>query len=174
MTGSIVLLMNVCFESFLPTSYPVICCDCHCVYCEAPADEAGVSSPIAQFWVTALSSQLKVRGAPQKCCRPAVGSHSPCSEPSLQTRHRLFCTSGPRLNLELSWDTNTFVCSNFKSKTGRRTETVAHYNHDTHAARSRYLFFLSENQHAGAYHEGFSAGQSYQQGARAYALAVWS
>lgn len=48
MTGSIVLLMNVCFDSFLPTSYPLICCDCHCVHCEAAADGAGGSSPVEQ------------------------------------------------------------------------------------------------------------------------------
>lgn len=24
--------MNVCFDTFLQTSYPAICCDCHCVY----------------------------------------------------------------------------------------------------------------------------------------------
>ena len=113
MTGSIVLLMNVCFDSFLPTSYPVICCDCHCVYCEAPAVEAGVSSPIAQIWVTAVSSQLKVRRTPQRCCRPAAGRHSPCSETSLQTRHRLFCTSGPKLNLKHCWDAIAFVWSSF-------------------------------------------------------------
>lgn len=36
------------------------------------------------------------------------------------------------------------------------------------------LCFLSESQYAGAWHEGCSEGQSYQQGASAYALAAWS
>lgn len=49
MTGSIVCLMNVYFDTFLPTSYLVIYCDCQCIYCEAPADESVVSSPIAQI-----------------------------------------------------------------------------------------------------------------------------
>lgn len=150
MTGSIVLVMNVCFDSLLPTAHPVICCDCHCAYCEAPAEEAEVSPPTAQFGVMAVSSQLKVRQAPQKCCWPSVGSCSACSEISLQTRYRLFCTSGPKPNLKCCCDAITFVWSSLPSKTDLMNETVAHYSHDTHSSRCRYLFFLSENQYAGA------------------------
>lgn len=96
MTASIVWLMNACFDTFLPTFYLVIYCDCWCIYCEAPADKAVVSSPTAQIWVMPVSSQLKVRWAPQKCLLQEATTSGP--KPSFQTRHRLFCASGSTLS----------------------------------------------------------------------------